>query len=104
MLDDTWLLPARRLRRKRPALTDADAAYAAAAWASGETQKSIGATFGYSSGAAISVEVGRFIEKYAGRRVIGTTEPNGLRGIYGEDRKGLVRDALAGWRAMLPLR
>lgn len=75
-------------------LSENDAAYCAAAWASGQTQKSLAATFGYKHSAPVCIAIGVFLDKYSGRNV---TDGSYYAGADG--RKALVPAALAQFRA-----
>jgi len=80
-------------------LSLADAAYCAVAWASGETQKSLAASYGFKGPAPISLAIRAFLNVYAGDAVPAATRyrPRGRTGnvmfdrcIYAEERKALV--------------
>lgn len=51
-------------QRKHKLLSDEQAAYAAAQWVAGMTQREIGKSFGYSGGSAICGAIERFVRKY----------------------------------------
>jgi len=70
--------------------TDEDAAYAAAQWASGILQRDIAVVFGLNAPAMISLKVRRFLAKYAVPDWGFTIDE-----YYGDDRKALVKQALA---------
>jgi len=72
--------------------TDEDAAYAAAQWASGILQRDIARVFGLKNGSPsmISLKVRRFLAKYAVPDWGFTIDE-----YYGDDRKALVRQAIA---------
>jgi len=70
--------------------TDEDAAYAAAQWASGILQRDIARVFGLNAPSMISLKVRRFLAKYAVPDWGFTIDE-----YYGDDRKALVRQALA---------
>ena len=70
--------------------TDEDAAYAAAQWASGILQRDIAVVFGLKAPSMISLKVRRFLAKYAVPDWGFTIDE-----YYGDDRKALVRQALA---------
>jgi hypothetical protein len=73
-------------------MTDNDAAYCAAAWASGTTQAELAWQFGYAHQVSISAAIRRFIDAYhprARRRHSITAKASR------EERKQLVFDALA---------
>ena len=65
------------------AWTDEDRAYAAAQWASGISQREIGAVFGYPNSVGVNVRIREFLEKYGG------LEASDL--CYGFDRKALIK-------------
>jgi hypothetical protein len=52
------------MKTKRRRLSMDDAAYCAAAWASGEQQKSLAATFGYKKPPPISIAIREFLDAY----------------------------------------
>jgi hypothetical protein len=79
-----------------------DAAYCAVAWASGETQKSLAATFGVKT-PTICTAICQFLNAYVDPaampehwRMRNQPTDNRLRDslIYGDERKALVPDAL----------
>jgi hypothetical protein len=70
--------------------TDEDAAYAAAQWASGILQRDIARVFGLNAPSMISLKVRRFLAQYAVPDWGFTIDE-----YYGDDRKALVRQALA---------
>ena len=82
-----------RRARKPHRWTDEDAAYAAAQWASGIPQRDIGVVFGLSyrsAASTISLRVRDFLSTYAVPDYGFTIDQ-----YYGDDRKELVRQALA---------
>jgi hypothetical protein len=80
--------------------TEEDAAYAAAAWASGLTQREVARQFGYRTSASICVFIGKFLDCYAPYPVrYGVNDPIDDYGLtYGEARKALVPQALKAFR------
>ncbi len=85
------------MRRK---WTDEDAAYAAAQWASGVSQKDIAAIFGYANTVMVNVAINRFLMRYNADAAV-YVERRGKYMIkeYGEARKALVKPAIAHFRA-----
>jgi hypothetical protein len=81
------------------AMTDEDAAYAAAAWASGTSQTELARQFGYRQAALVSAAIRDFIDAYypdpGARRRRGSV----TAGVYNEERKLMVFDALAAYCA-----
>jgi hypothetical protein len=90
--------------RNRMPMTMEDAAYCAAAWASGEKQKSLAATFGMKSPVMICLAIREFLAVYADPAAIppppvcAWLPPTGNTmidaRIYGPERKALVPYAL----------
>jgi hypothetical protein len=76
--------------------TDEDAAFAAAQWASGVTQRDIGRMFKNANESTVCLWISRFIEKY--HDDCPKTPWNSLN-VYGNDRKRLVKQALASFVA-----
>jgi hypothetical protein len=83
-------------------LTTEDAAYCAAAWASGEKQKSLAATFGLKT-PTICLAIRAFLNAYAAPDALQMAgyQPKERSGdilydrcIYGDERKSLVPGAL----------
>lgn len=73
-------------------ISEHDAAYCAAAWASGEKLRSLAATFGYNTRGVISSAISGFLSEYSGNGRIG---PH----VIGNERKALVPAALARFRS-----
>ena len=86
-------------------LTDAEAAYCAAAWAAGEPQGSLAETFGYRGLARINVAIKDFLEKWHPdpfSREPCSWLPRGEPWLpSGDDRKALVPAALERFRAAM---
>jgi len=82
---------------KRGGINDHDAAYCAAAWASGEKQRSLALTLGYNTAGIVSLAIAKFLDKYSGlpRRM-------GFPELTGDERKTLVPAALEQFKAQLP--
>jgi hypothetical protein len=81
--------------------TEEDAAYAAAAWASGSTQIEIARQFGQRRPAGVCIAIARFLERYAGVPVIYTLTrfyDEHLPVMQGNARKALVPQALQAFR------
>lgn len=85
----------------------ADAAYCAAAWASGEKQKDLAVLFGLRTPTMVSLAIRAFLNAYAADGVPPVTRylPRGNRGdvmfdrcIYQDERKALIPGALARFR------
>jgi hypothetical protein len=82
--------------------TEEDAAYAAAAWASGSTQIEIARQFGRRTSAPVCSAIGQFLDRYSGWHVRYSTafyaeRPHG-RVITDAGRKALVPQALAAFK------
>lgn len=79
-------------------LSDQDACYAAAAWASGAKQRELARQFGHlgsGGGPMICLSIGRFLDRYSGQRVTFIELPDGgWRQTTASDRKRLVRRAV----------
>jgi hypothetical protein len=85
-------------------MTMEDAAYCAAAWASGEKQKDLAVLFGFKSPVPICVAIRAFLNAYASPEAMALlgvhrwAPPTGDilfdRLIYGDERKSLVPGAL----------
>ena len=78
-------------------LSDQDACYAAAAWASGTRQRELARQFGHfgsGGGSMICLAIGRFVDKYSGVRVTYRPVGNGWTQTVGVARKALVRGAV----------
>jgi hypothetical protein len=84
-------------------LTTEDAAYCAAAWASGEKQKDLAPLFGLKTTTPISLAIRAFLNAYVAPDALQATRyrPDTNRGdlmfdrcIYGDERKSLVPGAL----------
>ena len=74
-----------------------DAAYCAAAWASGETQKSLGETLGCRN-TKVCIAIGDFLDAFSGQMVTYSTGPFSPSGLVFEDRKALVPLAISRYR------
>ena len=70
-----------------------DAAYCAAAWASGETQKSLGETLGCRN-TKVCIAIGDFLDAFSGQRVTYSTAQFAPAGFAVGDRKALVPVAI----------
>jgi hypothetical protein len=80
-------------------LTDEDAAYAAAAWASGVKQLEIARQFGKRTPAPVCIAIGQFLDRYSGFRVRYST--GGFRNspcLTDAARKALVPQSLAAFK------
>lgn len=78
-----------------------DAAYCAAAWASGETQKSLAETLGYKGSAPVCIAIGQFVDKYT-RDIDLMDRYDGINlSAYGDERKGRALKALVRFKATL---
>jgi len=84
-----------------------DAAYCAAAWASGTKQKDLAALFGFKQSPPVCVAIREFLNAYAEpaamaehwqRRVHPTGDRLRDSFIYGNERKALIPGALARFR------
>jgi hypothetical protein len=80
-------------------LTEEDAAYAAAAWASGLTQRQIARQFGKRTSASICIAIGQFLDHYSGVQVRYST--GGFLNspcLTAAARKALVPQSLAAFK------
>ena len=75
------------MTRRTHEWTVEDAAFVAAQWASGISQREIGAIFGHSNGSGISLIISEFLKIY------GDLAPHSM--VYGHPRKELVKGAIA---------
>ena len=98
-------IPATKPPRPPQNLTDADAAYCAAAWAAGEPQGSLAETFGYRGPARITVAIKDFLERWHPDPFSREPCPWLAAGEpwlpSGDDRKALIPAALERFRAAL---
>jgi hypothetical protein len=74
-------------RRPNRGFPDEDAAFAAAQYGSGISQRQIAANFGYANSSTISIRICDFVEKYAG-------VPGWAAWSNNFDRKALLRAAV----------
>ena len=78
-------------------LSTEDAAYCAAAWASGETQKSLAKIFGYKGTSTICFAIGDFLDRFSGTTVRYYSHSNHCHApaiLTSDQRKQLVPEAL----------
>ena len=85
-------------------ISEQDAAYCAAAWASGTTQKELARQFGYKKAPPVCVAIERFVSKYGSSASPGYRVEYGTIPEFGVARKALVPEAIKVYQRILQLR
>ncbi len=85
-------------------MSEQDAAYCAAAWAGGTSQKELARQFGYKTAAPVCVAIERFVSKYGSSARPEYRVKHGTVLEFGTARKALVPEAIKVYQRILELR